>query len=105
MTGKSMFDSFQKRILQYADWRLDTAKTKYPHQGKNHNIAVSLEGLVPAYLVALHTKDNQRSSRIGCFLRKSITNLHTKQVGHPQAAGLARKAPDNDRHSNGGVQP
>jgi len=101
-TGKTTFDPLKEYILQYADWRLATAK--YPLDGEQHNIAVTLEGLVPAYLVALHAKDTERSDKIGCLLRKSIVNLHNMQVGHPQAAGLAREAPTSDLHANGGVQ-
>lgn len=102
-SGKSGFDPFKEHILQYADWRLATAK--YPLDGEQHNIAVTLEGLVPAYLVALHADDTERSDKIGCLLRKSIVHLNSMQVGHPQAAGLAREAPTDDPHANGGVQP
>jgi len=102
-TDSKKFEPFQQHILNYADWRL--ASVKYPLDAKEHNIAVTLEGLVPAYLVALRAKDSQRSDKIGCLLRKAIKNLNIMQVGHPEAEGGALKASKDDRHAFGGVQP
>jgi len=101
-TPDEKFEPFQQRILRYADWRLATAK--YPLDGEQHNIAVTLEGLTPAYLIALQAKDSKRAEKIGCLLRKGIRNLNIMQVGHPEAEGGARKAPVKDPHAFGGVQ-
>lgn len=102
-TKNEKFEPFQQRILRYADWRLATAK--YPLDGEQHNIAVTLEGLTPAYLVALRAKDSKRAEKIGCLLRRGIRNLNIMQVGHPEAQGGAREAPNDDPHAYGGVQP
>jgi len=102
-TDKHKFTPFEKRILRYADWRLGSAK--FPLDQKK-NAAVTLEGLVPAYLVALGAQDKERADKIGCLLRRSgIPNLNIMQVGHPDAQGEALKASNNDPHAFGGVQP
>lgn len=101
-TDKHKFKPFEKRILRYADWRLSS--TKFP-LGSNKNNAVTLEGLVPAYLVALGA-DDERADKIGCLLRRSgIPNLNILQVGHPDAQGGALKASNDDPRAFGGVQP
>lgn len=98
-TGESQYDVFADRVLRYADWITKGRKKKGHAMG-----GFLFEGIIPAYLVALHKGDKERSNSLGCLIRSGVPLLNGLQVGHRSAAGLASKAPGDDPRSMGGVQ-
>lgn len=96
-------DRFQKyapRILRYANWILGTHNVK----SRKHNVGYVFEGLIPAYLVALKTKQSDQADKMACLIRSGVMNLNSMQIGHPDAKGIASEAPHSDQRALGGVQ-
>lgn len=90
---------YAERSLTYVDWisqHLGAVKTA--------NTGYAYEGVIPAFVMAVVTRDESRTSELACSVREGLTHLLNMQVGHKLANGLAGKAPPSDHRAVGGCQ-
>merc|ERR1719274_267528 len=93
------FAAFRPRLVDYGLWLVQVHKVN----SRPRNTGYAFEGLIPAYDMARRIGRNAAARALGCAIDEGIRKVSAMQLGHPFAAGLARKAPPSER-TRGGVQ-
>jgi len=83
------FSKYSDRTLRYGDWL--SSKTAPASSGSNTGYA--FEGLIPAFVTAVQLGNEKLQQDFGCTIREGMISLHSLQVGHTKAVGLAEPLP------------
>lgn len=108
-TDNPDFASYGERMLRYTD-----AFIHYRSVGRKPNVngGHNYEGIIPAFVVAVQQGNPVLEKKFGCAIHQGIENLHSLQVGHTKAYGLAEPLPPEaanvdlgkDERAQGGAQ-
>lgn len=101
------FEKYAPRTLRFGSW----LASKGPSKNVNVNTGYAFEGLIPAFVTAVRQGDHKLENKFACAIRQGMANLHSLQVGHTKAFGLAEPQAKNvdpklreDSRAQGGAQ-